>query len=135
MSEKVSGTFEVKLEPKGVPLKQDGATLGRMAIDKQFYGPLDASSVGEMLSAMTEVPGSAAYVAMEHISGKLNGLEGCFVLQHSAWMAHGEDALKITVVPDSGTDALAGITGTMNIRIEDGQHYYDFEYELPDQDR
>ena len=131
MSEKVSGTFEVKLDPQGVPGKRTGATLGRMSIDKQFEGPLKATSAGEMLSAMTDVQGSAAYVAIEHVTGTLNGLKGSFVLQHSAWMAHRDQALEVRVVPDSGTGDLVGLSGRMDIRIEDGQHFYDFEYELP----
>jgi len=131
MLEKVSGSFVVKLEPQGAPKKKQGATLGRMAIDKQFSGPLDAKSEGEMLSALTEIQGSAGYVAIEHVSGNLSGLEGSFVLQHNAWMAHGREYLEVTVVPDSGTGDLIGISGRMAIRIEDGKHYYDFEYELP----
>ena len=109
----------------------DGNTLERRTLDKRFHGDLDAGSRGEMLSAGTAVKGSAGYVAMERVTGTLHGRSGTFVLQHTATMDRGAPSLSITVVPDSGTGELAGLTGHMNIRIEGGQHSYDFEYELP----
>jgi len=51
-----------------------------MSIDKQFNGDLEATSKGEMLSAMTDVKGSAGYVAIERVSGTLHGRGGTFVL-------------------------------------------------------
>jgi hypothetical protein len=109
-----------------------GAELGRMTIDKQFHGDLEAVSTGEMLSALTAVKGSAGYVAMELVRGTLEGRQGSFVLQHSATMHHGEYALSVTVVPESGTDGLAGLSGKLNIIIEGGKHRYEFEYTLPE---
>ena len=103
-----------------------------MSIDKQFHGDLEATSKGEMMTAATAVKGSAGYVAMEQVTGKLNGRSGSFILQHSATMNRGVPQLSITVVPDSGTDQLVGLTGTMNIIITDGKHSYDFEYTLPE---
>ncbi len=125
------GPFEVKLNPLSTHENSDGSLLGRMSIDKQFHGELEATSKGEMLSAGTNVKGSAGYVAIERVSGTLNGRSGTFVLQHSATMTRGVPQLTITVVPDSGTDRLAGLAGTMAINIADGQHSYDFEYTLP----
>jgi hypothetical protein len=85
-----------------------------------------------MLSAGTAVKNSAGYVAFEQFSGTLDGKTGTFVLQHSATMTRGDGKLSITVVPDSGTGALAGIAGTMAIRIEEGgKHFYDFDYSIP----
>jgi hypothetical protein len=127
------GTFEVKLDPQKPDGKFEDATLQRMTIDKQFHGDLEGTSKGEMLSAMTEVKGSAGYVAMERLTGKLQGRSGSFVLQHSATMNRGVPQLSITVVPDSGTGQLTGITGKMDIIIHAGQHSYDFEYTLPAQ--
>ena len=117
-------------EREGDPEK--GVTLGRdSSIDKQFGGDLEAASRGEMLTAMTEVEGSAGYVAIELVSGRLHGRSGTFVLQHSGSMARGAQSLSVTVVPDSGTDQLVGIAGKMAISIdEDGKHSYDFEYTL-----
>ena len=128
---KIAGKFEVKLNTldsyaQGI----DGINLGRMSIDKSFSGDLVATGKGEMLSAMTAVKGSAGYVAMEQISGSLSGREGSFVLQHFGTMDKGKDRLTLEVVPDSGTGQLAGLTGEMAIHMEDGQHYYEFEYEL-----
>jgi hypothetical protein len=101
-----------------------------MSIDKHFKGDLDANSKGQMLSSSTEVEGSAGYVAIERISGTLNGHRGTFVLQHNGIMNRGVSQLTISVVPDSGTGELVGLAGTMTITITDGRHSYDFEYSL-----
>jgi Protein of unknown function (DUF3224) len=126
-----SGTFDVKLTPQAA---EDGdAGLGRMAIDKQFHGDLEGTSKGFMLSsAATVVKGSGGYVAMERITGTLKGRTGSFVLQHSGTMTRGTPHLSVTVVPDSGTGQLEGLTGTMAIKIEQGKHSYDFDYTLPE---
>jgi hypothetical protein len=101
-----------------------------MSIAKQFQGDLEATSKGQMLTAMTEVTGSAGYVAIERVSGKLHGHSGTFALQHSGSMTRGAPHLTITVVPDSGTGELVGLAGKMTINIVDGKHFYDFEYTL-----
>jgi hypothetical protein len=125
-----SGIFEVKLIPQPPEDKADGSTLGRMSIDKQFHGDLEGASKGQMLSAMTDVKGSAGYVAIERVTGKLNGRSGSFVLQHSGSATRGATQLSVTVVPDSGTGQLVGLAGTMTITIADGKHSYDLEYTL-----
>lgn len=128
---KVSGKFGVNIKPMGSFAKGvDGITLSRMSIDKTFHGELEATSSGEMLSAMTTVQGSAGYVAIEQVCGSLSGKTGSFVLQHFGTMADGENSLILEVVPDSAADELTGLTGKMSIRIEEGQHFYDFDYEL-----
>jgi hypothetical protein len=122
------GSFTVQLERQ----KDADADpkLARMTIKKQFTGDLEGTSAGQMLSAGTEVKGSAGYVAMEKVTGKLNGRSGSFILQHTATMDRGTPLLSITVVPDSGTAELMGISGTMQIIITNGQHSYDFEYQI-----
>jgi hypothetical protein len=125
-----SGTFEVKLMPPPADGATPDPTLGRMSIDKQFHGDLEGSSKGQMLTAGTGVKGSAGYVAIERVSGTLHGRTGSFVLQHSGTMNRGTPQLKITVVPDSGTDQLAGLTGRLTIKIENGKHFYDFDYAI-----
>ena len=125
------GPFEVTLSPQPLSYKTEDAMLARMSIDKQFHGDLEGTSAGEMLSAGTVTKGSAGYVAIERVSGTLAGRKGTFVLQHSATMNRGVPSLSITVVPDSGTGELAGLSGTMMIVIEDGKHSYDFDYTLP----
>ena len=127
------GPFDVKLNPQPLAVEDEGegAARGRLAIDKQFPGDLEAASKGEMLSAMTGTQGSAGYVAIEKVVGTLGGRKGTFVLQHNATMTRGTPYLNIVVVPDSGTGELAGLSGTMKIVIaEGGKHFYEFDYEL-----
>jgi hypothetical protein len=132
MTYHAQGPFEVKLTPAKVQEEQgDGWPLARMTIDKTFSGDLQGTSKGEMLSAMGGVKGSAGYVAMESVSGTLQGRTGSFVLQHTGTMTRGAPSLSVTVVPDSGKGQLAGIAGKMAIVIEGGKHSYDFEYTLP----
>lgn len=123
------GTFEVKLNPQADD-KVGDSTVGRMSIDKQFHGDLEATSKGQMLATRTTVESSAGYVAMERVSGTLNERTGTFALQHSGTMTRGVPQLSVTVVPDSGTGQLVGLTGKMTINIADGKHSYDFEYTL-----
>jgi hypothetical protein len=130
MTNRASGTFEVKLNPQ-----DDGpdAPVGRMTIDKQFQGDLAGTSKGQMVMASSSsVNGSAGYVAIEKVTGTLNGRRGSFYLQHSGTMTRGAGDLTITVIPDTGTDELAGLQGKMNIIIADGKHSYEFEFELAD---
>jgi len=131
VAEHAAGPFDVKMEAQGEPDKADGSTLGRYSLDKQYHGDLEATAKGTMLTAGTEVKGSAGYVAMERVTGSLKGRSGSFVLQHSATMTRGEPQLSITVVPDSGSGQLAGLTGKLNIIIAAGKHSYEFDYALP----
>jgi hypothetical protein len=128
MTTYAKGTFEVKLSPQDD--KSGDATLGRMTIDKQIHGDLEGTSKGQMLTAGTAVKGSAVYVAIEKVSGTLNGRKGTFILHHTGVMTRNSPQLTITVVPDSGTGELEGLTGKMTINIADGKHSYDFEYTL-----
>jgi hypothetical protein len=121
------GTFEVKMAPQ--PGYSD--SVGRMSLDKQFAGDLEGTSMGEMLAVMSGVEGSAGYVAMERVTGTLKGRKGTFALQHSGLMNRGEPSLTVTVVPDSGTDQLTGLAGTMRIIIEGKKHSYEFDFTLP----
>ena len=128
---KISGTFEVNLNPLDIYSQGlDGINFGRMSIDKTYYGDLNATSKGEMLSAKSSGSGSAGYVALEQVSGILSENKGSFVLQHFGTMDKGDDRLILEVLPGSGTDHLFGLTGKMTINIEDGQHYYEFVYDL-----
>lgn len=130
---KASGTFEVNMKPLDYSGEsKDGAQLGRMSIDKTFHGDLSAHSKGEMLSAMTTVKGSAGYVAIEQVSGSLNGKEGSFILQHFGIMSGKDSRLILEVVPNSGSGELEKIAGTMEIIIKDEKHSYEFDFELID---
>jgi len=130
MSNLASGTFEVKIVPQTPDGIFEDATLGRLTIDKQFRGDLEATSKGQMLSALTGVKASAGYVAMERVTGTLGGRSGTFVLQHTGTMNRGEPQQSVTVVPDSGSGQLEGLAGTMTIKIEGGKHSYEFDYTL-----
>ena len=128
---KAEGEFEVNLDPLDISVEGiDGISLGRMALAKRYQGDLEATGQGEMLTVRTAVEGSAGYVAIEQVKGRLNGRQGTFVLQHAGMMARGENRLVLEVVPDSGTGHLAGLTGSMEISMEGEQHYYTFEYRL-----
>jgi hypothetical protein len=128
MSKRAVGTFEVKLTPQD---DKGAEGLGRMTIEKQLYGDFEGTSAGQMLTSMTKVKGSAVYVAVERMSGTLQGRKGSFDLHHVGIMNHGAQQLSINVVPDSGTEQLTGITGTMTIKIVDGKHHYEFDYSVP----
>jgi hypothetical protein len=127
MNKHATGTFTTVFEP------QDSAEqwLGRARVRKTIDGDLTGSGHAEMLSVGTAVPGSAGYVAIDLITGVLDGRAGTFVLQHSGLMARGEGSLTVSVVPDSGTGELTGLSGTFEIVNADGVHSYTFDYDLP----
>lgn len=131
MSRIAKGSFTVEMKPLGEPQAADGVSMGRMALNKRFEGDLVATGQGEMLTALTPVKGSAGYVAIERVTGTLQGRTGSFVFQHSGTLNQGAQQLSITVVPGSGTGGLAGIAGTFRLTIIEGQHLYEFEYLLP----
>jgi hypothetical protein len=127
------GPFDVKVTP--LDNSTQTSTLGRFILNKQYHGDLEAKGDGQMLSAGTNVKGSGAYVAIERVTGTLNGRSGSFTLQHTGMMTQGKPNMTITVVLDSGTDKLTGISGSMKVNVApDGKHTYDFEYALPNAD-
>jgi hypothetical protein len=123
------GTFEVRLIPRPSD-EAAGGPFSLLYLDKRFLGDLTGTSKGHMLGAETAVEGSAGYVALELVTGMLNGRRGSFVLQHAGHMTRGVASMTATVVPDSGTDELAGLAGRLTISISEGQHSYAFEYSL-----
>ena len=130
MPSHATGSFEVNLVPQSLANADAGPLMGRLSINKTFSGDLQATSKGEMLSAGTAVKGSAGYVAMECVTGTLHGKSGSFVLQHSGTMNRGAPQLTVSVVPDSGTEELTGLTGTLSIQIAGGKHSYAMDYEM-----
>jgi uncharacterized protein DUF3224 len=132
MTTRASGTFDVEITPQAGRDDSGAPRLGRMWLDKRFHGDLDATSRGEMLTAGEIASGSAGYVAIERVSGALHGRRGAFALQHSGVMNRGVGELSITVVPGSGTEELAGLSGRMAVHIAGGDHSYDFDYALSD---
>lgn len=131
MTETARGSFDVTVEPAHQEKLADGNGVGRFALTKQYYGDLEATGKGEMLTGETPVESAGAYVAIEHVAGTLGGRRGTFLLQHQGTMAHGEQHLEINVVPESGTGQLAGLAGTVDIDIaDDGKHFYALEYTL-----
>ena len=134
MTHRARGTFDVKLAPQATGDGAEGAQLGRMSIDKRFHGDIDGASQGEMLTAMTSTKGSAGYVAVERVTGSVHGRRGTFALQHSGTMTRGAQQLSITVVPDSGTGELTGMSGVFTLVVADGKHSYELAYDLPHTD-
>lgn len=130
MTAHARGTFDIEMKP--LPLEGDppDAMCARMSVEKRYHGDLEASAQAQMLTAMTAVKGSAGYVAIERVTGTLGGRRGTFALQHSGVMTRGKGDLSITVVPDSGTDQLDGLSGRLAIIIADGVHSYDLEYDI-----
>jgi hypothetical protein len=129
-----TGTFEVTITPEAqVPAKSEGMPTSRMGLSKTFSGGLTGAAVGTMLAAGTPKPGEpAAYVAIDQFRGSVDGRAGGFLLLHRGTMTRGGDGeLTVMVAPDTGTGALAGITGTLSIEVKDGKHLYDFAYSLP----
>ncbi|HEY0465877.1 MAG TPA: DUF3224 domain-containing protein [Polyangiaceae bacterium] len=127
------GTFEVTMNPEPPYDLNEGASIGRVSIKKQFSGDLQASSTVEMIGARSVlVKGSAGYVAIERVTGTLGGKTGSFVLQHSGTMTRGKGELSVSVVPDSATGELKGLSGRMTIEISDGNHSYAFDYYFED---
>lgn len=129
MMNHAKGTFDVKVIPQA-PDDPAGGPFSRLFLDKQFHGALEGTSKGQMLAGGTAVEGSGVYVALELVTGTLNGRGGSFILQHNGTMTKGVPTLSVTVVPDSGTDQLAGLAGTMTIVNVGGKHSYEFEYTL-----
>ena len=125
-----AGTFAVTMSPEPPYDVNEGASIGRVSIKKQFAGDLEGSSTVEMIGARSEVKGSAGYVAIERVNGTLHGRAGTFVLQHSGTMTRGKGELSVSVVPDSGTGELKGLSGRMTIEIIEGKHLFGFEYSL-----
>jgi predicted flavoprotein YhiN len=133
-TQRAAGTFTVQMTPQGTPSEAPaGATpLARLSLDKIFSGDMAGASHGDMLTAVTPTQGSAGYVAIERFTGTVHGRAGSFVLQHSGTMSRQRgQQLAITIVPDSGSDALQGIEGRFLLKIENGQHHYELEYALP----
>ena len=131
MNLQANGTFEVQMAPQAQDAAE-GSTLGRMTLDKQFHGDLQATGKGEMLTARTDTE-SAAYVAIERVTGTLHGRSGTFALIHRGVMSSQGQQLTITVVPDSGTGGLVGLAGELAITIADGKHGYSFTYSLAEE--
>jgi len=132
---RATGSFEVILQPLSNSEVTSDNLFGRLLLTKKFHGDLVATARGQMLSAGTTTRGSAGYVAIDHLTGELDGRKGSFVLQHAGSMNRGVPTLSIMVVPDSGTDELTGLSGTLSINVIDGRHFYDFIYSIPEQAR
>ena len=130
--QQAKGEFEVNRSDEPACDMGGGVSAGHYRFDKRFHGALDATSVVHMLAVGTDTPGSAAYVAIERLEGRLDGRGGAFFLQHNGIMDRGAATLSLTIVPDSGREELAGISGRMAIEIADGKHFYTLDYTLPE---
>lgn len=131
MSLHAEGTFEVKNSPLGTDDALNGTAVGRFGLDKQFHGDLEGTSKGEMLGAGNPATGTAGYVAIEQVTGALNGRSGSFALQHFGTMEENKFDLLVKVVPGSGSGELVGISGSMIIAVANGKHSWKLDYTLP----
>jgi hypothetical protein len=127
----ITGEFDVKMQPEAMSAVAAESGIGRMSLDKRYHRALDATGKGEMLAYMDTALMSGAYLAMELVQGTLEGRSGSFLLHHTGVMTRGAPGLSVLVVPDSGREQLAGLSGSLHIRIEGGKHYYEFDYVLP----
>ena len=125
-----SGSFDVTTVAEPPFLERDGIKLNRAVVRKEFSGGMAGSSEAWMTAALTGTPGSAGYVAVERFTGSVGGRTGSFVLQHSGVMAGGEAECSVRIVPGSGTGEFAGISGTLRIDDDEGEHSYVLDYEL-----
>lgn len=123
-----AGKFNVKLQP----ISAADEPVMRMSIDKHFHGDLEASSIGQMMAGGNEANGARVYVALETVTGSLKGKSGSFVLAHRGTMTKDTQDLSVIIVPESGTDELAGIAGELDIDIRGGEHFYTLDYTLPE---
>jgi hypothetical protein len=126
----ITGEFSVVMQPEAMSTVAADSGIGRMSLNKHYQGALQAEGKGEMLAHMDRALGSGVYVAVERVTGAVEGRSGSFLLYHTGVMTRGAPGLAVAVVPDSGSGELAGLRGSLNIRIEDGKHYYDFDYTL-----
>ena len=126
----IKGEFDVQITPASSEEPTD-PQLGVMKLDKTYHGKLEAQGKGHMLTGMTAKPGSAVYVAIEKITGKLDGKDGSFMIHHRGIMDENGKQLEVFVVPNSGTGELVGLSGSMSIDIRDGKHFYEFKYQFP----
>lgn len=125
------GPMDVNMQPEPPFLEGHGLKLNRNAVSKTFYGDMAGASEAQMIAAFTATPGSAGYVAIEHFTGSVGGRSGSFVMQHSGTMNRGDAQLTVSIVPDSGSGELTGISGTLDIENSDGQHSYVLNYDIP----
>lgn len=130
MPMQISGPFDVTLKPLVSEDTADGIALGRYSLDKQYHGDLEAVSTGAMLSAGAESTGAGAYVAIERVTGVLQGRRGAFALLHQGTMTREGQHLSVVVAAGSGTGELVGLAGTMGITITGGKHFYTLDYTL-----
>ncbi|CAN5267966.1 hypothetical protein BH10PSE1_BH10PSE1_14810 [soil metagenome] len=129
-TQQTTGTFDVRITP--VQPASDAApdAPGRMLLAKTFQGGMEGVGAGEMLATMGPER-SGAYVALERVTGSVDGRSGSFALVHKGLMDKGAQDLSIVIVPGSGTDDLTDISGVFHLTIADGEHRYVLEYSLP----
>jgi len=122
------GTFDVTMQPAASELE---GMVARFELSKTFRGDLQGTGLGVMLSSGDPQAGSAGYVAIETVRGRLDHRDGGFALQQFGSMSDGTHTLHYEVVPGSGSEQLAGLTGVLHLTVEDdGTHRYELEYDI-----
>ena len=128
MPNHAKGSFDVTITPQETA---PDAPVARMLLYKEFHGDLDAIAHGEMLAAHEPLTGAGVYVAIDRVTGTLNGKSGSFLMAHRGIANADGQQLDIAIIAGSGTGQLAGITGSVGIQIEDKRHFYTIDYTLP----
>ena len=123
-----TGSFDVTITPQE---SAADAPVARMLLYKEFHGALQAIAHGEMLAAHEPLTGAGVYVAIDRVTGTLDGRSGSFLMAHRGIANADGQSLDIVIVPGSGTGQLTGITGSVGIRIEEKKHFYTIDYALP----
>lgn len=131
MSERATGTFEIKRWDEAPYDEWRGTRLTRTHVTKTFHGDIEGESTAELLMAYGSEEGSAAYVGFERITGRVDGRSGSFVLHHTATGSRNGQTASWSVVPDSATGELLGLRGEAQISVEpDGGHSFTLDYDL-----
>ena len=131
-----TGSFDIKMTPNEPTDFEKANDIARLTSDKTWHGDFEGVSHGEMITGSTASTGSMAYVAIERMTGRLNGRQGSFTFSHRATMMKGDapsaGELSVMVIPKSGTGELTGLTGSLIIHIDaQGKHTWSFDYSLP----
>ena len=108
----IKATFKIiSWEEESFDEPEDGPKLTRAHIRKSFHG--DLSGTGNLMYVMTYLnSGVASFTGLEKVVGNLDGRTGSFVLRHTGFFDGEKATAEYEVVPGSGTDELAGLSGT-----------------------
>jgi hypothetical protein len=131
---KFTGTFEIASWDENPALEtEDGSKVTRANVVRSFGGALEGEGTIEWLMAYGD-GGSAEFVGLEQVVGKLDGRPGTFVLQHVGTFDGETATADLLVVPGSGTGELTGVEGRGSFQAgfgAEGERNISLDLELP----